>query len=855
MRTQRNPPSRSILRVSIRDKALWRAPLLASAATAAAWLAAFPAAAACVFVPTVGDDLFICDSGASVGGLTDLGGNNTLSLPDAGTGTVSGNVVFGAGRDTIDMRSGTIAGAVDQGAGADLFTISGGTVTGNVQQGLGIDDFRMTGGVIQSLSQGDSLDTFFMSAGRIVTFFEDGDRAVMTGGRIGRVDMKLDNNLFDMSGGTIDGNLVTGFGNDTIILSDGLIGGNISVSGGTDRVTVTGGAVGGNVLMSFGADTFTWDGGGKILGAVDLGPDNDTATLRNLDAASLVSVRVDGGLGVDRLTFNGVATGGIARFQNWETVLATNGTKLTFDGNLTLGDTATGTGSLTVDAASTLLGGGVNASVAAMTAGQLVNVANAGTIDLTNGAASAADTFTIAGNYAGQDGKLLLQAALGDNSSAADRLVISRGAASGITGIGVTNLGGSGAATLQDGIMVVEAANGGTTGSGTFALNSAVAAGAFEYLLFKGGLGAGSEENWYLRSTLVPLAVPAPSPFFAAIIPVPGQSPPTPGATPVIGAIVPLYRVETPTYSVIPPVARYLGLASIGTFHERRGEQALLEGNGTLPAAWARAYGNDADIKWSGTVAPTFDGSLTGFQAGLDLFGWELAADHHDRAGLFIDRAGGDGDIRGQALGWNDLSVGGIKLNGTSVGGYWTHIGPQGWYLDGILMATWLDGDATSSRGIGIDIDGRAVSASLEGGYPIHLTPGLTLEPQAQLIWQHFSFDDTADRFSTVSFDDDEALTGRIGFRLQAELPIGEVMLRPYAKANLWRGLSGSQHVDFGSSTISTETDATTLEVGGGLVAQLSKSVGLHVTGDYSTNLGGEKQRVVDGNIGLTVTW
>ena len=107
----------------------------------------------------------------------------------------------------------------------------------------------------------------------------------MTGGRIGRVDMKLDNNLFDMSGGTIDGNLVAGFGNDTIILSDGLIGGNISVSGGTDRVTVTGGAVGGNVLMSFGADTFTWQDGGIVHGAVDLGGDNDTATLRNLVTA------------------------------------------------------------------------------------------------------------------------------------------------------------------------------------------------------------------------------------------------------------------------------------------------------------------------------------------------------------------------------------------------------------------------------------------------------------------------------------------------------------------------------------------------------------------------------------------
>ena len=28
-----------------------------------------------------------------------------------------------------------------------------------------------------------------------------------------------------------------------------------------------------------------------------------------------------------------------------------------------------------------------------------------------------------------------------------------------------------------------------------------------------------------------------------------------------------------------------------------------------------------------------------------------------------------------------------------------------------------------------------------------------------------------------------------------------------------------------------------------------------HQPGDYSTNLGGEKQRLVEGNIGLTVTW
>jgi hypothetical protein len=47
----------------------------------------------------------------------------------------------------------------------------------------------------------------------------------------------------------------------------------------------------------------------------------------------------------------------------------------------------------------------------------------------------------------------------------------------------ISNLGGPGALTTGDGILVVEAINGGTTASGVFGLASAVAAGPFEYLL------------------------------------------------------------------------------------------------------------------------------------------------------------------------------------------------------------------------------------------------------------------------------------------------------------------------------------------------------------------------------------
>lgn len=97
-----------------------------------------------------------------------------------------------------------------------------------------------------------------------------------------------------------------------------------------------------------------------------------------------------------------------------------------------------------------------------------------------------------------------------------------------------------------------------------------------------------------------------------------------------------------------------------------------------------------------------------------------------------------NGDIKGQALGWNNLAVGEVDIGGTSFGAYWTHVGAQGWYLDAVLMGTWFSGDATSRAGESVNIDGSSVAASLEGGYPIALTEDWTLEPQAQIIWQNF---------------------------------------------------------------------------------------------------------------------
>ncbi len=885
-------------------------------------------------------------------------------------GRIAGAVTQGAGDDVLLLESGQLD-AVDQGAGTDRLIVNGGGVVGTVQQGSGTDDFVMTDGEVGALLQGDNLDTFNMSGGRIVGAFEDGDYAEMTGGRIGRVNMKLDDNTFDMSGGTIDGNLVTGFGNDTIRLSEGYIGGNISVSGGNDSVSVSGGTVRGEVRISAGNDTFDWNGGGVIYGAIDLGDGTDVATLANLNGSHLgATPLVTGGPGDDALTFDNVSTDGMARFQQWETVAARDDTELTFDGDLVLGDAGSGTGTLTVDPTSTLFaGGGADASIRAFDAGQLATVFNGGRIDLTNGASGATDRFTIVGDYVGDNAAVYLQTVLGDDSSASDRLVVSAGNASGSTGLGIVNLGGTGGSTVLDGILVVEATNGATSTGSAFALTTPVAAGAFEYFLFKGGVSAGTAENWYLRSTLVappappptpedpepeplppPDPAPAPDPLEPAppapppVLPEPPAPPPpalppppppdtpddpdpevppapppapppepppaappsppppeppvptapapvptpptlppaptpenpnppappppvqppppTPGAiaaTPDDQGVIPLYRIETPTYAVVPPIVHQLSLASLGTFHERQGEQALLQGDGAVRAAWGRVIGQNTEQHWRGTVAPVFDGSITGLQAGVDIYARGNDAGRRDHFGLFLGRTRADGDVRGFALGWNNLAVGETELDDDHLGLYWSRIGEQGGYLDAVLLGSRYDGRSTSSRGLGIDLKGDGLTASLEIGRPVRWRDGgrWSLEPQAQIVWQRVSFDERHDAFANVAFDSDDAITGRVGVRLSADFATAHGLWQPYLKLNYWRGFGGRDEVRFGADRIVTRQEYNAIEFGGGLVAKFNAHTSLYITADYTSDTGDEglDRETVEGSLGLRVAW
>jgi outer membrane autotransporter protein len=328
-------------------------------------------------------------------------------------------------------------------------------------------------------------------------------------------------------------------------------------------------------------------------------------------------------------------------------------------------------------------------------------------------------------------------------------------------------------------------------------------------------------------------------------------APPPPGA-----AATPLYRMEVPVYAEVPVLTRELGIVQIGTFHDRQGEQSLLSESGPLPAAWSRIWGEHTTQSNGGAANPEFSGTIAGVQVGHDLYADRSTSGHRNHYGFFIGFARAQGDVNGFALGFPDLSAGRLSINAYSAGVYWTHIGPSGWYTDAVVMGSSLTLDPMSNQGIGASTHGHAVTTSLEAGLPIPLRANLSLEPQAQLIWQHASIDDLNDGISNVSFHAANGLVGRLGLRLQGTFEGAGAQWQPYARANLWRYFNGTDSATFaGTTVIPTDVSATAAQFGVGVVAHLSARGSVFATASYTTNLNGEHRSTVEGNLGARWSW
>ncbi|MDP9155183.1 MAG: autotransporter outer membrane beta-barrel domain-containing protein [Pseudomonadota bacterium] len=509
--------------------------------------------------------------------------------------------------------------------------------------------------------------------------------------------------------------------------------------------------------------------------------------------------------------------------------------------------------------------------------------------------AGVGNQLVVTGSYVGQNARIALNTVVGPDNSASDKLVVSGGNASGSSTLLIHNVGGTGAATTADGIQVVQAANGATSAAGAFSLPASIQAGAYTYYLAKGGVTAGTSESWYLRNTVAAAAPPVVTPPTSPGTPgtpttpatpgtpsepttptTPGApsgttppsddtpsvptaapgTPPLPAPPPAGSAPIPVYRPEVALYAAIAMVARELGFQQIDNFHDRQGDQSLLTETGALPAAWGRVWGAHSVQSQDGAANPEFDGSVFGAQVGHDIYADSTASGHKNHYGLFLGFARATGDIDGFALGFPNVNVGHLSMNAYSLGGYWTHVGPTGWYTDAVLMGSSITVDPLSNQGTGAGTHGTAVTGSVEGGFPIALGNAFVVEPQAQILWQNLSLNDFNDGVSSVSFNNGNTYIGRLGVRLQHTFSSAGVTWQPYARVSVLRAFGEGDSTTFaGTTTIPGSVGQTSGQLNVGLVAQVTRSGSAFVTASYLTNLGGSHQRTIGGNAGVRWKW
>jgi len=517
---------------------------------------------------------------------------------------------------------------------------------------------------------------------------------------------------------------------------------------------------------------------------------------------------------------------------------------------------------------------------------------NGGIINLTNGVAG--DTLTIDGNYtAGGNARLLIDTILGDSSSVSDVLVINNGIVSGSTQVTVSNTGGLGAQTTGDGILIVATNNATIAGASFWAPANSIQAGLYAYNVVR---GAGSPENWYLTSNYVPPPSPADPQIDPPIDPPTDSSSDPTGPTQPAGPVLPNIRDAVPVYMSAPALASKLGLAMLGTYHDRVGEDysdvLLLPqqpkeewcGSGKnryrcqvartyekpLLAGWARLFGETGSVGYGGNGSPqerlgklykhgpSYDYNLAGFQAGMDLYRKEHANGIRDIAGVYFGYGNIDADVQAVYGG----KAGTMSMDAYSFGAYWTRKGPSGWYIDAVAQGTIFDDiKGTTVDGYQMKTKGWAFTASLESGYPFALGNGWTIEPQAQLIYQHLSLDDSYDRAGRVLYGDTDTIYARVGARLTKEWKLANGhKLTTWARANLWhtfgdKGKTSFPTIEGGPGVMKTSLGGTWGQIGVGVSGQVNSNLRIFASGDYNMALDGGRGHSLTGRIGAKYVW
>ena len=519
-------------------------------------------------------------------------------------------------------------------------------------------------------------------------------------------------------------------------------------------------------------------------------------------------------------------------------------------GSVTLSNANTYTGDTSINAGSLILTGSTTSNTSIAAGANLQgsgvingNVINSGSITPSfNGAPT---NLTVNGNYIGNSGNFVGGVYAPVASPVADTLTVS-GNTSGSTGLTITDKGGLGNRTAGNGIPVV-IVNGTSTAS-AFALNQRVAAGAYEYKLYKGG-ASGAGNSWYL-STQAPAPASTPSPDSSTPAPV---TPPAPVITPAAGE-----RIEVAVYPAVPSLVQLYAQTAVDTLDQRRGDLNLVDPQGGAKKSsndWARIIGKTGTSTPSSvSEGPKMSFNAYALQLGVDVYQNEEQGGSRSYVGPYVTIGSANANTSSQSGGISTGSINGMQAY--SLGLYGTHFASNGLYVDALAQGTrYLNAGASSVQGAQLRTQGTGFTGSLEGGGRWNVDKFL-ISPQAQIVYDAIGMNNATDAYGQVNFNKSEMTRGRLGLLAGHKDVIGSTPVFAYLRASYWSifnaGTSTTMASLYGVNPITFQSQANSrwMTVDAEVNARITKDTNLFLNLAVDNSLVGTYQ-AYSGRIGL----
>jgi len=734
--------------------------------------------------------------------------------------------------DAIEATTASAGGAAGSIAITNAAQLSAFGLSAN---GIAVDATGATGGTTVQID----------NSGSITSSHANGIQATTRGGAPTLV-------ITNESGGTISGvtgvDVGSGFTTAQVNNSGTITGSTAAVEfvDGTNSLNLNNGSTtNGNVIMGSGADVTTVYAGATITGPTGTGVPLFTST------GSLSS-----------LIFSGYA-GAANAISALQLVQFSNDADVTFSGadlhaaqlfQIDSGSTlafSTNTGTLT--------GNVTNAGTLDYSAGDATysitgDLINTGVVKLGSASGTPGNILTVGGNYQGGTGasvmmNTLLNAGGPLTNQFTDRLLIA-GNATGTTTL-LINSTGTGAPTPMNnvetastGISVVQVAGSSTQGAFVLGNNGVVGNEPYIYHLNAWGptssigtsnpaqadtRGSGNNWDYRLQNNYIEDDGSISEPGGGDLNPDGTYTPPGPDDNDQNEALRPQVAPQVPAYLTAPLALFQAGYLDIATLHQRLGEIRYDDDGSPLspPASddrevFARAYGGQ--FHYASNIGFTNYGYDASISAAAVQFG-----------GTILRRENPDGIWRyGLAASFGHVWWSPDAVDGNSSGnldrytfyGTATYQAHSGWYADGVVFGGLFDGSvSTDTVGRASNMGGTTVGLSLESGYPFLLNrSGLSLEPQAQVVWQHLSFDTKTDANGIVNElgGQDSALL-RLGFRLVQPMQLaGKYPLDPYFKFNFLQPLTGGGSAVIGRVPFDIGRNGSAVQIGAGVTSRFN---------------------------------